>query len=220
MSIRKTTVIDTSSFYEEDGSTSYTIVGTPTIDEGVFKNLNYQNYINLPFFDFKNKAFSYSAIVNFTTEDLSNARTTIFGQDGVDYKLPSLVSENGKPHLYYSTNGTAWAVNTTINTFSFEANKDYCCEFVVDLSTIKLKINSAEIYSNTYAGITYDIGSNKLRLGGTLSGYTNWNLKGSIKNMVVKISDKIVWTSIGAYLQNSRAKIGKNFVASNTFYEV
>lgn len=203
-------------YIENDGNSSYTVVGSPTIKNGVFSNMTYQNCINLPFIDFKDKKFSIYGIVNFVTADMSLDRATILGINGSDYKLPLLSSSKGKFHLHYG-NGSNWAYNADTS-FTFSAGTDYLVGYEVDGSYITFKVNNQTIHRVAYAGINYDLGTTTYRLGAHSPG-SNWQLKGSIRDVSVKVEDKIVWRSAGAYLGGVKAKIGTDYISADEIIE-
>lgn len=203
-------------YIENDGNSLYTVVGSPTIKNGVFSNMTYQNCINLPFIDFKDKKFSIYGIVNFVTADMSLDRATIFGINGSDYKLPLLSSAKGKFHLHYG-NGSSWAYNADTS-FTFTAGTDYLVGYEVDGSYITFKVNNQTIHRVAYAGINYDLGTTTYRLGAHSPG-NNWQLKGSIRDVSIKVEDNIVWRSIDAYYGNIKAKIGTDYISADEIIE-
>lgn len=203
-------------YIENDGNSSYTVVGSPTIKNGVFSNMTYQNCINLPFIDFKDKKFSIYGIVNFVNADMSLDRATIFGINGSDYKLPLLSSAKGKFHLHYG-NGSSWAYNADTS-FTFTAGTDYLVGYEVDGSYITFKVNNQTIHRVAYVGINYDLGTTTYRLGAHSPG-NNWQLKGSIRDVSIKVEDNIIWRSIDAYYGNIKAKIGTDYISADEIIE-
>lgn len=215
--IQKNGIIKTKEYLENNlSSSTYTITGTLTNNNGVFSGFSAANYITT------NGSISGNTS-NFVVFGHYKTGTDITTEQYVGCTLTRNLAVKIQSSKFVlqlcSNNGGGWG--TIINsTNTVTANTDYFYKITTDGSKLYLYINNA-------LWVTLTIPS-----GGTYTD-TTWGFGnhlptkvcpalGSIdlKKCGIKINNVITWSGADVYVVNDYAKIGKNYVTSNNFYEV
>jgi len=216
--IYKNGIIKQKNFYENENQGTYTITGTLTNNNGIFYGFSANNYIttNCSIGSNTNSLEiygSYETVSDITTEQyIFCTLTRNLAVKVVNSKFTFQVSSN---------NGSSWN-NLIVGTAVISANTKYYYKIISDNTNIRLYIlingtwvlQATIAISGTFTTTTLGFGNHLPTKVCPTLGYID------LTDYTVKSNGNIIWNGVDAYLQNDKAKIGKNFIASKSFYEI
>ena len=216
--IQKNGVIKNCSFLENSlTSSTYTITGTLTNDNGVFSDFSAANYIttNASIGPFSDKFEIHGSCV--TGSDVTTEQYVFCTSvRGISIKVVSsrfYLSEAPNGNNGGWTNAIGSAAGTVI------ANTKYYFDVISD--NTKWYFYSNGILLATLTVVTGSATTSTFGFGNHLpTKVSPFTGQIDLKDWTVEIAGETVWSGVDAYLQNSKAKIGKNFASSNIFYEI
>jgi hypothetical protein len=218
MSIGKNGVVQAPIFYENSSGSAYTVVGSLTNNNGVLSGFSASNYIQTSTIDLST-ANNWDIIYKLKYSQLNGYQVPFSS----DYSV--MLGFNNNKVYYGLGQGSSWNIVSlhTYNNYTFEDNIDYFFKISFTGTSYSL---SYSLDGNTYILAITDNSTNKVA---SVSSYRFGDgrvlgtpFKGSLDlpSIFFRVENKVVWSGLDAYLQNDRAKIGKNFIASKSFYEI
>ena len=217
--IYKTGIVKGKEFRENRDGSTYTITGTLTNEDGVVSGFSASNYITLPLL--ANPVTSYEICMKFYMVNFNDGR--VFGNSQTNVHTPQLEAPSGsETKMWFGHPSGSYGWQGTNPNFTVSKNTWYWFKAIYDGAKVS-------IYMSAHGGdwvqcgtiTTNTCGWNQaLELGyDSDTGAFAGNFI-DLKECYIKINGEIAWSGMDAYLQNGRAKIGKNFVTSNNFYEI
>ena len=217
MTIQKNGIIKTKEFLENtlSGST-YTINGTLTNNGSIFSGFSAANYITT---NGSISANTSGFIVFGHYKTGSDITTEQYVGCTLSRNLSTSIINSKFRLLVCSNNGGGWGtiINSTNNV---TVNTDYFYKIVTDGTKLYLYING-ELWitltlpaSGTYTDTTWGFGNHLPTKVCPSLGSVN------LKDCGIIINGVTTWSGDDAYMVNTNAKINKNYVTSNGFYEV
>ena len=219
MNIRKNGVIQAPTFYENSSGSTYTVVGSLTNDNGVLSGFSASNYIILP--NPPTPVTSYEICMKFYMVNFNDGR--VLGNSTHNVHTPQLEAPNGsETKMWFGHPSSSYGWQGINPNFVVTQNTWYWFKAIWDGTKVLTSMSTdGYSYSNTGSIDTTTCGWNEgLELGyDSDTGAFNGG-KIDFKESYIKINGNITFSGLDAYLQNDRAKIGKNFIASKSFYEI
>jgi hypothetical protein len=215
--IAKTGIIQTNNFYENSGSSTYTVVGSLTNNKGIFSGFTSSNYINTncTISAFADKLEIYGSYT--TGTDVASEQHII----ATDPRNLAFETYSSKLRLCIYSNNSSWGVLAS-GTTTLTANTKYIYKIISNNTAIKVylllngnwvtEISATLPTASTEGPLTF----------GVLPGNKNYPIKGSvdIKDYEIKVSGKTIWSGINAYLGSITAKMGSDFVSAIHLEEI
>lgn len=183
-----------------------TVVGSPTINNGVVSGFSDSNYLLTP--SKPNSVSSFEMVFKIRASDITtNSENAIIGQQTTNRYTPQLAIDGQKFWFGVSTNGSSW---TTVKGGTPEVNKDYWVKATWNGSQIELLVseNGSEYISLGTTTVSKVTWSELLRIGDDAS--TTDYFKGSIDlaQSYIKINNKDWWKGgTGALTLKAGSKI-------------
>ena len=213
--ITKTGLVTTPDFIESNGTSTLTVTGSLTNNNGVYSGFSSANYINTNcnISCTSNKLIihgSYTTSSDITSEQYVFATTT---------RCLAVTVLNSKFRLQtYANNNWSLSVGTT----TLSTNIKHYFKIVSDNTTIKLYVlvNSQWVQN---CSITLPAAQSEYPISlGVLVPNTNYYARGSIdvKDWSVLVNNVEIWNGYETLLGSNTAKIGKNFVSGRTINEI
>jgi hypothetical protein len=215
--ITKTGSIIAKNLYESKSGSTMTVNGALVIDGGIASSFSNTAYISTPYSQ-ENVVTDLEIFVEVITPiefPSSDSRYIVIGQDGANFKSPQIEVHATRVGYGLSTNQSGWSGNWNI-AYNFQTSTRYGIKLTFKDNVAKLYVNDYLLNTTTInSGIYYTV---PIRIGADTNGDYSWCGSVDLTKTYIKVGNN-VWSGLDAYLQNNTAKIGKDFVASDTFYE-
>lgn len=170
----------------------YTVVGSPTINNGVVSGFSSSDYLTLPSFIRNN----FKQLFKIKTPNSFIAYAGLWQENTTNYKSKIMFSNTGKIIVNLSSLGNSWDIADNIfSNLSLDTNKEYYIDFSYSdgYYTIKYSLDG-----ETFNDLITPIESNSiLRTAGSIIGYNSTNnvaFNGEIdlNNTYIKVND-VYW---------------------------
>lgn len=170
----------------------YTVVGSPTINNGVVSGFSSSDYLTLPSFIRNN----FKQLFKIKTPNSFIAYAGLWQENTINYKSKIMFSNTGKIIVNLSSLGNSWDIADNIfSNLSLDTNKEYYIDFSYSdgYYTIKYSLDG-----ETFNDLITPIESNSvLRTAGSIIGYNSTNnvaFNGEIdlNNTYIKVND-VYW---------------------------
>ena len=217
--IYKNGIIKQKIFYENENQGTYTVIGDVIITNGIASNFSNSSYIDTNYSQ-TNVVTDLDIYLEIMTPDTfsdTDNRYILLGQAGNNLKSPQIEVHPTRFGYGLSTDTSSWTGNWNIN-YDVQVKTKYAIRLKLKDNLAKFYVNDALLNTTTISnGIHWSV---PIRIGADTSGAYSWNGSVDLTTICFKVDGNIVLSGVDAYLQNDKAKIGKNFIASKSFYEI
>lgn len=183
-------------YYKYGTEPNATVVGSPTIVDGVVSGFTTANYLKLP--NTFNPSGTWEVVVDFKLSQLGKSNS-IFGTTTQYDGTTLYVASDNKLSFYVSSNGTSWDVASAVRgTIVFTTGVNYTVKIVFDGDkyTVAVSTEGGEFVTDITVSSTKIVFGSPCALGGGISTNTSGDqLSGSIDlaKSYIKINDKMWW---------------------------